>query len=201
MRCPYCNKKLNIKINPILLNDYRTRENQLLFYCHNCKKYYINKPQKNIERNTAIFIITFVMFSIIVLMLFNPLLAFLGGLLGFLALTDLLIFAKILVKGCMLECDDNFQPIIRKPNHIMIVSATKKIRNTPYRQFNAQLKINQSVFPILVTDIDFDSDTVQVHFFLPDEIEITEEQLTSVKSSILLRKKEVFEGIVCIDEF
>lgn len=200
MRCPYCNKNLNIKINPILLNDYRTREKQLLFYCCNCKKYYINKPQKNIERNTAIFVITFILLSIIVLMLFNPLLAFFGGLLAFLAVPDFLIFAKLFVKGSMLECDDNFQPIIKKSNYIMIVSAAKTIRNIPYRQFNAQLKIDQSVFAIIVTDIEFDADTVKVHFFLSDEVEITEDRLISVKSSILLRKKEVFEGIICIDK-
>lgn len=200
MRCPHCNKIMNVKINPVLLNDYRTRENRLLFYCYNCKKYYINKPQKNIERNTAIFIITFFIFLVILLMLFEPQLAFLGGLLCFFVIPDFLIFTKLFVKGCILECDDKFQPIITKSNYIMIVFAAKT-RNIPYSQFNAQLKIEQSVIPILVTNIEFDADTAKVHFFISDEYKITDKQLTSVKSFILLRKKEVFEGIICKDKF
>ena len=201
MRCPHCNKIMNVKINPVLLNDYRTRENQLLFYCCNCKKYYINKPQKNIERNTAIFIIIFSLLLIIFLMLFEPQFAFFGGLLVLFAVPDFLIFTKLVVKGCILECDDKFQPIIKKSNYIMIVFAAKKIRNIPYSQFNAQLKIEQSVIPILVTDIEFDTDTAKVHFSLSDGFEITDKQLTSDKSFILLRKKELFEGIIRKDDF
>lgn len=133
-------------------------------------------------------------------MLFEPQLAFFGGLLVLFVVPDFLIFTKLFVKGCILECDDKFQPIIIKSNYIMIVFVAKK-RNIPYSQFNAQLKIEQSVIPILVTDIEIDADTVKVHFFLSNEYDITDKQLTLTKSFILLRKKEVFEGIICKDNF
>lgn len=201
IKCLYCNKLMLPKTVP-LIHEFGRRDHPIIYHCCKCKKYYVNN-ETSISRSIEI---VFVCLCIVLLFLFWYLcdlnifmkMLFCWGLA--IGLFSSGVFVKSFYSGCIVECDNNFQPIVRKSNYRMIVSTAKK-RKFPYSKFNAQLKIEQLVIPILVTDIEIDADTVKVHFFLSDEYEITDKQLTLTKSFILLRKKEVFEGIICKDNF
>ncbi len=198
-KCLYCNKPLYLKTDPYV-REYRKKDFPYAFYCSRCNKCFVNIEKK---QSKAIRIL----YYIICLMLFSvffflnglnsgeELLLCLALIICIFGLDDIL---NSIFTGCMVECncENNFQPILNKSNYIMNVSNIKKVRSIPTGRFNARLKTDTELIPILVNDIEFSPDLIKVHFYISDDLTVTSEQLTSVNSLILHGKKELFEGVV-----
>lgn len=170
MKCPYCGKNITLRINPIILNEYRTRENQLLFYCNKCQKYYINKIQKEYETKIAFFVMFLILFVTLAFMLklnsFWPLLIF-GG--GIILLPDVLIILKLFVPGCVLECDKNYCPIINKPCFRICIPQSEFKKDIENGQLcTGNIIVKDMLIPVVITKIQINEQNYLFDFYCPN---------------------------------
>ena len=198
-KCLYCNKLMYLKTDPYV-REYRKSKYQQAFYCRRCNKCFVNVETQDSREIRILYYSICLMLSILFFIFCElntgeKLFICLSFIFVSFGISDVL---HLIYTGCMVECDcdNNYQPIINKSNYIMNVSNIKKVRSIPTGRFNARLKIDTELIPILVNDIEFAPDLIKVHFYISDDLTVTSEQLTSGNSIILYGKKELFEGVV-----
>ena len=189
MKCPYCSKTLDLKTNPILLNDYRTSVNQLLLYCYKCKKYYVKLPSKT---DAIIYYIICGIISVLPFV-FKELPIILKFFISFVLLIisiSLYIYVKLFLKGCMVECDEHITPVIKKAQYKIITTQLKYKNTAVDKLINGTVLVDDVSFPIIITVIYPNDGSSIIEFYcLDDQIE-----LTGKNGTVMIGNKEISSG-------
>lgn len=193
MRCPSCNRIMHLKPNPNTLK-YRERDNQALWFCSKCQKHYINKTSLKIDIKYYVIVTLAVNLFIALsgLHISFKILLFIVSIIGLIDLPELI---KPFVRGCILVCDENFCPVIKKAQYRIDIPRAYNIKNMGMQ--NSFISVNEQMIPIIITQISRGETDYVIEFYCIDK----HESLNHKYGFIMLNKsfKCTYDKFLIID--